>query len=85
MLDEQLVMRRGPCSTQRQSRELISGLNLVTRAQSRVVIGLLTGHNTLWRHLPYILESNPHPSYSFRGLKNQMRIRFAVVSLILEK
>jgi hypothetical protein len=27
--------------------------------------------------LPYILESNPHPFYSFRGLKNQMRIRFA--------
>ena len=25
--------------------------------------------------LPYILESNPHPFYSFRGLKNQMRIR----------
>jgi len=30
--------------------------------------------------IPYILESNPHPFYSFRGLKNQMRIRFAVVS-----
>jgi len=27
--------------------------------------------------LPYILESNPHPFYSFRGLKNQMRIRIA--------
>jgi hypothetical protein len=25
--------------------------------------------------LPYILESNPHSFYSFRGLKNQMRIR----------
>jgi len=25
--------------------------------------------------LPYILESNPHPFYSVRGLKNQMRIR----------
>jgi len=33
----------------------------------------------------YILESNPHPFYSFRGLKNQMRIRFVVVSWILEK
>jgi len=29
--------------------------------------------------LPYILESNPHPFYSFRGLKNQMRIKFTVV------
>jgi len=35
------------------------------------------------------LESNPHTFYSFRGLKNQMRIRFrirfAVESWILEK
>jgi len=35
--------------------------------------------------LLYILESKPHPFYIFRGLKNQMRIRFAVVSWILEK
>ena len=27
--------------------------------------------------VPYILESNPHPFYSFRALKNQMRIRIA--------
>jgi len=26
-------------------------------------------------HLPYILESNPHTFYSFRGLKCQMWIR----------
>jgi len=37
------------------------------------------------KQIPYILESNPHPFYSFRGLKNQMRIRFAVESRILEK
>ena len=43
----------------RQARELISGPSLGTRAkflnfnriQSRVVTGLLTGHNTLRRHL----------------------------------
>jgi len=41
--------------------------------------------------IPYILESNPHTFYSFRGLRIQMRIRiacgirFAVVSWILEK
>ena len=35
-------------------------------------------------NIPYILESNPHPFYSFRGLKNQMLIRFAVVSRILK-
>ena len=29
------------------------------------------------KHIPYILESNPHPFYGFRGLKNQMRIRIA--------
>jgi hypothetical protein len=34
--------------------------------------------------IPYILESNPHHFYSFRGLKNQMRIRFAVESWILK-
>jgi len=41
--------------------------------------------NYMWRTvlyklnmiLPYILESNPHPFYSFRGLKNQMWIRIA--------
>jgi len=55
----QLVLWPGPCSTQRQARELISGPELATRAQllsfnrtqSKVVTGLLTGHNTLWRHL----------------------------------
>jgi hypothetical protein len=26
-------------------------------------------------YIPYILESNPHPFYSFGGLKNQMWIR----------
>jgi len=28
-------------------------------------------------HIAYILESNPHLFYSFRGLKNQMWIRIA--------
>jgi hypothetical protein len=59
MNNQHLVLWRGPCSTQRQARELVSGPNLGTRArllsfnrtQSRVVIGLLTGHNTLRIHL----------------------------------
>ena len=50
---------RGLGDTQRQAQELISGPSLCTRAkfltinktQSRVVTGLLTGHNTLRRHL----------------------------------
>jgi ribonuclease HI len=57
--NQHLALWRGPCSTQRQARVLISGLNLATgarllsfsRTQTRAVIGLLTGHNTLRRHL----------------------------------
>jgi len=30
-----------------------------------------------YSYIPYILESNPHPFYSFRGLKNLTRIRIA--------
>jgi len=41
--------------------------------------------NRTMKIIQYILESNPHPFYSFKGLKNQMRIRFAAVSWILEK
>ena len=34
--------------------------------------------NTSWQfYIPYILESNPHPFYTYGGLKNQMRIRIA--------
>jgi len=59
MENQHLVMWRGLCSTQRQAGKLISGPDLTTRArllsfnrtQCRVVIGLLTGHNTLKRHL----------------------------------
>jgi len=59
---------RGPCSTQRQAWELISGPDLATgarilsfnRTQTRVVIGLLTGHDTLRRHLHVMgLCNNP--------------------------
>jgi hypothetical protein len=52
-------MVAGLGSTQRQARELISGPCLGTKArflsfnrtQTRVVTGLLTGHNTLRRHV----------------------------------
>jgi hypothetical protein len=57
--NQHLALWREPCGTQRQARELISGPNLAigarllsfNRTQSRAVIGLLTGHNTLKRHL----------------------------------
>jgi hypothetical protein len=59
MEKQHLALWGGPYSTQKQDRELISGPNLATgarllsfnRIQSRVVIGLLTGHNTSRRHL----------------------------------
>jgi hypothetical protein len=59
MEKQHLTLWGGPCSTQRQAQELISDPNLATgarllsfnRTQSKVVIGLLTGHNTLRRHL----------------------------------
>ena len=43
------------------------------------------GSGLTGRLIPYILEPSPHPFYSFGGLKNQMRIRIAVVSWNLEK
>ena len=66
---QHLALRRGPCSTQRQARELISGPNLAAvtrllsfnRTQSRAVIGLLTGHNTLRRHL-HVMGLNDNPT-----------------------
>ena len=68
MENQHPVLWCGPCSTQRQSWELISGSDLATsswllsfnRTQSRVVISLLTGHNTLRRHLYIIGLSNNH-------------------------
>ena len=68
MEKQHLVLWCGPCSTQRQAQELISGPNLPTgtrllsfsKTQSRVVIDLLTGHNTLRRHLYVMGLSNNH-------------------------
>jgi hypothetical protein len=59
MKNQHLALWRGPCSIQKQARELISGPILATgarllsfnRTQTRAGTGLLTGHNTLRRHL----------------------------------
>jgi hypothetical protein len=65
MDNQQLGLWCGPCSTQRQARELIAGPNLATAlsfngTQSRVVIGFLTGHNNLRKHLCVMgLSNNP--------------------------
>ena len=68
MRNQHLALWRGPCSAQRQVRELISGPDLATgnrlsfnRTQTRAVIGLLTGHNTLRRHL-HIMGLNDNPT-----------------------
>ena len=63
-----MVMWRGRCSTHRQAQKLILGTRLATKAQSmsfnrtqsRVVTGLLTGHNTLRRH-PYVMGLSKNP------------------------
>jgi hypothetical protein len=59
LVNQHWVWWRGLGDTQRQARELISGPRLgakarflfFNRTQSRAVTGLLTGHNTLRRHL----------------------------------
>jgi len=69
MQRQHLVLWCGPCSTQRQTWGLIFGPHLATktwllsfnRTQSGVVIGLLTGHNTLRRHL-YIMGLSNNPT-----------------------
>jgi hypothetical protein len=66
MRNQHLAVWRGPCSTQRQARGLISGPNLATgarllsfnRTRTRAVIGLLTGHYSLRRHLHVLGLSN---------------------------
>jgi hypothetical protein len=68
MKNQHLALWRGACHTQRQARDLISGPDLATgtrllsfnRTQTGAVIGLLTRHNTLRRHLHIMgLSNNP--------------------------
>ena len=85
MDNQHLVMWRGPCSTQRQTRELISGPNLATRAQllsfnraqSRVVLGLLTGHNNLRRHL-YVMGLSDNPLCRKCGTEKETSVHVCV-------
>ena len=81
MDNRHLVLWCGRCSTQRQSRELISGPDLATRAQllsfnrthSRIVISLLTGHNTLRRHL-YIMGLGNNPTCRKYGTEEETSV-----------
>jgi len=76
----------GPCSTQRQARELISGPDLATRArllsfngtQSRVVTGLLTGHNTLRQNL-YVTGLSDNPICRKSGTEEETSVHVVCV------
>jgi hypothetical protein len=76
--NQHLVLWHVPCNTQRQARELIYSPNLATRArllsfnmtQSKVVIGILTGHNTLRRHL-YVMGLSNNPTYRKCGTEEE--------------
>jgi predicted Zn-ribbon and HTH transcriptional regulator len=70
-----------PCNTQRQARKLISGpqpgykgpIIDFNRTQSRVVTGLLIGHNTLRRHL-YVLELSNNPTCRKCGTEEETSV-----------
>ena len=78
---QHLALWRRPCSTQSQARELISGPNLATgsrllsfnRTQSRAAIGLLTGHNTLKRHL-YVMGLSNNPTCRKFGTEEETSV-----------
>ena len=81
MKNRHLALWRGPCCTQRQAWELISGPNLATgarllsfnRTQTRAVIGLLTGHNTLRRHL-HVMGLNNNPTCRKCGTEEETSV-----------
>ena len=78
LLNQHWISWRDLGHTQRQARELISGpspgikakLLSFNRIQSRVVTGLLTGHNTLRRHL-YLLRLIDSPLCRACGVKEE--------------
>jgi hypothetical protein len=86
---------RGLCSTLKQARKLISCPSPATKTrllsfnrttQSRVITGLLTGHNTLRRHL-YITGLNDNPTCRECGTEEETSVHIlceceALASLI---
>jgi len=81
MKNQHLALWRGPYSAQRQAREFISGPDLATGArllsfnttQTRAVIGLLTGHNTLRRHL-HVMWLNDNPTCRKCGTEEETSV-----------
>jgi len=78
MVNQRGVQWQGLGDTQRQAQGFISGPSLLTRAkfltfnrtQSRAVTGLLTGHDTLRRHL-YLLGLLDCPLYTKCGMMRE--------------
>ena len=81
MQNQHLALWQGPCSTQRQARELISGPDLATgarllslnRTQTRGVIDLLTRHNTQRRHL-HVMGLNNNPTCRKYGTEEETSV-----------
>jgi len=81
MENQHLLLWHGPCSTQRQGWEFISGPDLATRArllsfnrtQSRFVIGLLIGHNTLRSYL-YTMGMSNNPTCRKCGTEEETSV-----------
>ena len=81
MENQHLVLWCGPCSKQRQAWGLICGpkqairtwLLLFNRTQFRVVLGLLTGYNTMWRHL-YVMGLSSNPTCRKCGTEEETSI-----------
>jgi hypothetical protein len=79
--NQHLAMWWGPCSNQKQAWKLVSGPSPATKAwllfsnrtQSRVVTGLLTGHNTLRRHL-YVMGLSNDPTCRTCGMEDETSV-----------
>jgi len=78
---QHLTFWRGTCNTQREAWELIPAPNQATgawqlslnRTQTKVVIGLLMGHNTLRRHL-CIMRIENDPMYRKCGTEEETSV-----------
>jgi predicted Zn-ribbon and HTH transcriptional regulator len=79
--NQHLAIWWGHCGNQRQTRKLVSGPGPATKAwllffnrtQSRVVTGLLTGHNTLRRHL-YVMVLSNDPTCRKCGMEEESSV-----------
>jgi len=79
--NQHLAIWCGPCSIHRQARKLILGPRPATKArllsfnrtQSRVVIGLLTGHNSLRRRL-YLMGLSSNSTCKKSGTEEETSV-----------